>query len=66
MLYGKFSNGDIRNIDIMTDDREEIKKLLLKRKRSIHIHSLQFSNNYSNERPILILKNLMRIIVNEK
>lgn len=34
-------------------------KLLQKKIKSTHVHSLQFINNYANERPIRNLNNLL-------
>ena len=39
-IYGRFSRGDIRSLDIMTDKPENIQSHLLKLKKRVHIHSL--------------------------
>lgn len=49
-------------IKINEEKDEEIKRLQLKRLKNIHIHSLKFQNNYSNERTIFILQNLFQMM----
>lgn len=58
-------DGNIRNSDVikLTESKDdEIKKLELKRIKTIHIHSLKFHNNYSNERPIYLILNLFEMM----
>jgi hypothetical protein len=63
-VYGKFCEGSIRSADVVKmseSNSDEIKRLIMKRMKTVHIHSLKFCNNYSNERPILVLQNFVKI-----
>lgn len=62
-IFGKFSRGDIRSLDVLTDSKESADISLAKLKKRIHNHSLEYANDYINERPIFLLKNFMREIV---
>jgi len=62
VIYGTFKNGDIRSIDVVSDNYETAKAELKKMKKDTHMHSLQFVNTYINERPILLLQNLLKTL----
>ena len=47
-IYGRFNKGDIRSLDVLTDRAEVIKESLCRLKKRVHIHSLEYRNDYMN------------------
>lgn len=58
-IYGRFSRGDIRSLDVLTDNSESANAGLDRLKKRIHIHSLEYTNDYINERPVYQLRNFL-------
>jgi hypothetical protein len=46
-------------LDILTDNNESADSSLNKLKKRIHIHSLEYTNDYINERPVYQLRNFL-------
>ena len=55
-IFGKFSKGDIRTLEVM-DAKNNGEGLLTSMKKRIHLHALEYTNDYLNERPVYLLRN---------
>ena len=56
-IFGKFSKGDIRDLSTLDSRGQSSEVLLSNLKKRIHLHALEFENDYLNERPIYLLRN---------
>ena len=61
-VFGKFVKGDIRNIQTMDNKADSLENNLIALKKRIHLHALDFTNDYLNERPIYLLRNFYETI----
>jgi|JI6StandDraft_1071083.scaffolds.fasta_scaffold200501_2 hypothetical protein len=62
-VFGKFVRGDIRSLSALENKGESVEGSLLSLKRRIHLHALEFTNDYLNERAIYLLHNFFETMV---